>query len=89
MIPFIKIAVAFLFIVNPFFRRFEGIERRTVPSQRRDFLHVFDIPMLDDFKFAALRKIRNYLVGVNRSLIHMAGAAISREYRRAANSIPI
>ena len=32
--------------------------------------------MLDDFKFAALRKICNHLVGVNCSLIYMAGAAV-------------
>lgn len=78
LIPFIEIAIAFLFIVNPFFRWFEGIERRTVSSQRRDFPHVFDISMLDDFKFATLRKIRNYLVGVNCSLIYMAGAAVKK-----------
>ena len=32
--------------------------------------------MLDDFKFTALRKIRNHFVGMDRSLIHMAGAAV-------------
>ena len=32
--------------------------------------------MLDDFKFAALRKIRNYLVGVDHSLIHMTRATV-------------
>lgn len=68
------------------------MEWRTVPSQRRDFLHVFDIPMLDDFKFATLGKIRNYLVGVDRSLIHMAGAAV-KEFtvlgRKEQQALPV